>query len=101
MIKQKPHSNQLEYDMDNVKAVTQYYFDCDYVMYIATHLPELKKKDIKQSILTQIMDFAINYFNSSTIEMFDPEFYITVQGYIEVYQDYQKNTDNTFDEKFE
>jgi len=47
MIKQKPHSNQLEYNMDNVKAVAQYYFDCDYVMYIATHLPELKKKDIK------------------------------------------------------
>ncbi len=101
IIKQKPFSNQLEYDTVQVKHVAQYYFDCDYIMLLANRMPELKKKEIKFQILNQIIEFTTNYFNSSAIEQFDPEFYVAMHDYIGSYNDTKHDPESSFEDKIE
>lgn len=70
-------------------------------MMLANRLPELKKKEIKYQILNQIIDFTVNYFNTSSIQQFDPEFYISIHDYIQNYFNIKNEPDFTFDDKID
>lgn len=51
--------------------------------------------------MNQVLDFTHNYFNSSSIELFDPEFYMSMHEYLAGYLDTKADPDSSFEDKLD